>query len=412
MQSNVKIAHKHILDRGDIMEDTAMVVKSHDIHLDTEYSQWMFEIKERYRNTQIKAAVKVNAEQLLFNWLLGKDLVNRKVDEKWGAGVVEQVSLDLQNEFPSAKGFSTTNLWNMKKWYLFYSEKLQQLVGEDFEDFSINQLNQYGGIDTPKLQQLVGEMDFPAIFAFVPWGHHVQIITKCKDVEEALFYIKGTIKEGWSRNALINCIKADLYHNKGSAITNFDRLLPSSQSKLAQEITKETYDLGFITLPPEYVEEELEEALEQNITQFLLELGTGFAFVGRQKEIIIAGKTRKIDMLFYHIKLRCYVVVELKVVSFDPEFAGELNFYVNAVDDLIKTDSDNPTIGLLICKDMNQTEVQWAFKGIETPMGVATYDNVRLKEIEEQLPSVEAIQARIQQAEEEFRLNMKNEKMD
>jgi len=389
------------------MQDTPKIVKSHDIHLDTEYSEWMVEIKERYRNTQIKAAVRVNAEQLLFNWLLGKDLVTRKVDEKWGAGVVEQVSLDLQNEFPSAKGFSTTNLWNMKKWYLFYSEKLQQLVGENFEKFSINQLNQYGGIDVQKLQQVVGEIDFPVLFAFVPWGHHVQIITKCKDVEEALFYIKGTIREGWSRNALMNCIKADLYHNKGSAVTNFDMLLPSSQSKLAQEITKETYDLGFITLPPEYAEEELEEALEQNITQFLLELGTGFAFVGRQKEIIVAGKTRKIDMLFYHIKLRCYVVVELKVVSFDPEFAGKLNFYVNAVDDLIKTDSDNPTIGLLICKDMNQTEVQWAFRGIETPMGVATYDNVRIKELEEQLPSIESIQARIQQAEEEFRLNMK-----
>lgn len=389
------------------MQDTPKIVKSHDIHLDTEYSEWMVEIKERYRNTQIKAAVRVNAEQLLFNWLLGKDLVTRKVDEKWGAGVVEQVSLDLQNEFPSAKGFSTTNLWNMKKWYLFYSEILQQLVGEKFEKFSINQLNQYGGIDVQKLQQVVGEIDFPVLFAFVPWGHHVQIITKCKDVEEALFYIKGTIREGWSRNALMNCIKADLYHNKGSAVTNFDMLLPSSQSKLAQEITKETYDLGFITLPPEYAEEELEEALEQNITQFLLELGTGFAFVGRQKEIIVAGKTRKIDMLFYHIKLRCYVVVELKVVSFDPEFAGKLNFYVNAVDDLIKTDSDNPTIGLLICKDMNQTEVQWAFRGIETPMGVATYDNVRIKELEEQLPSIESIQARIQQAEEEFRLNMK-----
>lgn len=159
-------------------------------------------------------------------------------------------------------------------------------------------------------------------------------------------------------------------------------------------------------MPSEYQEADLEDALEKNITQFLLELGTGFAFVGRQKEIIVAGKTRWIDMLFYHIKLKCYVVVELKVVSFDPEFAGKLNFYVNAVDELIKTKSDNPTIGLLICKDMNQTEVQWAFRGIETPMGVATYDNVRIKEIEEQLPSVEAIQARIKQAEEEFRLNI------
>ncbi len=323
-----------------------------------------------------------------------------------GTGVVEQVSLDLQNEFPTAKGFSTTNLWNMKKWYLFYSENLQQLVVENLDDFCINQLKQYNGDAIQKIQQLVGEIDFPAIFAFVPWGHHVQIITKCKNVDEAMFYIRGTITEGWSRNALLNYIKADYYHKKGIAITNFDEHLTISQSKLAKEITKETYDLGFIELPSEYQEADLEDALEKNITQFLLELGTGFAFVGRQKEIIVAGKTRWIDMLFYHIKLKCYVVVELKVVSFDPEFAGKLNFYVNAVDELIKTKSDNPTIGLLICKDMNQTEVQWAFRGIETPMGVATYDNVRIKEIEEQLPSVEAIQARIKQAEEEFRLNI------
>lgn len=392
------------------MKNTPIVVKSHDIHLDTEYSQWLYEIKERYRNTQIRAAVKVNAEQLMFNWLLGKDLATRRVDEKWGSGIVEQVSLDLQNEFPTAKGFSTTNLWNMKKWYLFYSEKLQQIVEEKFDDFCFNQLKQYNGETIKKLQQVVGEIDFPAIFAFVPWGHHVQIITKCKDVDEAMFYIRSTIREGWSRNALINYIKADYYHKKGSAVTNFDKYLSISQSKLAKEITKETYDLGFITLPAEYEEADLENALEQNITQFLLELGTGFAFVGRQKEIIVAGKTRKIDMLFYHIKLKCYVVVELKVVSFDPEFAGKLNFYVNAVDELIKTESDNPTIGLLICKDINQTEVQWAFRGIGTPMGVATYDNIRIKEIEEQLPSVEAIQARIEQAEEEFRLGIKNKK--
>lgn len=392
------------------MENTPIVVKSHDIHLDTEYSQWMYEIKERYRHTQVKAAVKVNAEQLMFNWVLGKDLATRKIDEKWGTGIVEQVSLDLQNEFPSAKGFSTTNLWNMKKWYLFYSEKLQQIVGELDDDFCATQLNQYTDDTVQKLQQVVGEIDFPTIFAFVPWGHHVQIITKCKNIDEAMFYVKSTIKEGWSRNALVNCIKADYYHKKGAAITNFDKYLSSSQSKLAKEITKETYDLGFITLPPEYEEADLENALEKNITHFLLELGTGFAFVGRQKEIIVAGKSRKIDMLFYHIKLKCYVVVELKVVSFDPEFAGKLNFYVNAVNELIKTESDNPTIGLLICKDMNQTEVQWAFHGIETPMGVATYDNVQIEEIKEQLPSVEAIQARIEQAEEEFRLNQKNQK--
>lgn len=165
--------------------------------------------------------------------------------------------------------------------------------------------------------------------------------------------------------------------------------------------------MGFISLPPEYDEKDLEDALEQNITQFLLELGTGFAFVGRQKEIVVAGKTRKIDMLFYHIKLRCYVVVELKVTAFDPEFAGKLNFYVNAVNELIRTENENPTIGLLICKDMNQTEVQWAFHGIQTPMGVATYNQVKIKDITDALPSVEEIQKRIELAEIEFNLNKK-----
>lgn len=163
---------------------------------------------------------------------------------------------------------------------------------------------------------------------------------------------------------------------------------------------------GFVSLPAGYDEKELEDALEQNITRFLLELGSGFAFIGRQKEIIVAGKTRKIDMLFYHIKLRCYVVVELKAVSFEPEFAGKLNFYVNAVNQLMKTDDDNPTIGLLICKDKDQTEVQWSFQGIETPMGAATYDNIRMNEIKSQLPSEEAIQKRLEQAEEEYLLKL------
>lgn len=391
------------------MKKEPVIVKSHDIHLDSEYTQWVHEIKERYRNTQIKAAVKVNSEQLLFNWLLGKDLVTRKAEEKWGAGIVEQVSLDMQNEFPHAKGFSTTNLWNMKKWFLFYSgnyEKLQQLVGE-MDTAEIN--SKTGNIlQNVKLQQVVGEFQFPKIFAFVPWGHHIQIITKCKSAEEAAFYIKKIATEGWSRSTLINYIESDYYRKSGGAISNFDTQLPNVQSKLAQAITKETYDLGFITLPPDYAEEDLENALEKNITQFLLELGKGFAFVGRQKEIIVAGKTRKLDMLFYHISLKCYVIVELKVKSFEPEFAGKLNFYVNAVDELLKTPDENPTIGLLICKDMNQTEVQWAFQGIQTPMGVATYNKVRLKEIEKQLPSVKEIQARIEQAEEEFKLNLRN----
>lgn len=399
--------------------NSPIIVSSHDVHLDSDYVQWIHDIKERFRNTQIKAAIKVNSEQLLFNWQLGRDLAMRKVEEKWGSGIVEQLSLDLRNEFPDIKGFSTTNLWYMKKWYMFYAgddaEKLQQLVGEMEMQISVIQsrMEQIGkNVTEERIQQAIGEFPFPDFFAYVPWGHHIDIITKCDSIEEALFYMYRTIAEGWSRNTLQNYIKSGLYRRTGTAITNFSERLPSVQGKLAQEITKDTYDLGFITLPPDYDEAALEDALEQNITRFLLELGTGFAFLGRQKEIVVSGKTRKIDMLFYHIRLKCYVVVELKAVSFEPEFAGKLNFYVNAVNELIRTPDENPTIGLLICKDKDQTEVQWAFQGIQTPLGVASYDNIKLEEIKQQLPTEEQIQKRIELAEEEFNLSRQQKKQE
>ena len=196
-----------------------------------------------------------------------------------------------------------------------------------------------------------------------------------------------------------------MYHTSGTAVTNFADKLPAIQGALAQEILKSNYDLGFVSLPKEYDEAALEDVLERRMTRFLLELGDGWAFVGRQKEIIISGKTRKIDLLFYHIYLRCYVVLELKVKPFDPEFTGKLNFYVNAVNEFVKRDSDNPTIGLLICTDMDRTEVQLAFQGITTPMGVATYDNVKIKEIQDHLPTAEQIKQQIELAEEEYRMN-------
>lgn len=395
-----------------VKADKKGLVASHDISLDSDYVKWIHELKQRFRNAQIKAAVKVNSEQLLFNWQLGRDLVSKRAEEKWGKGVVEQVSLDLQTEFPNVKGFSTSNLWYMKKWYHFYepvlkSAKLQQLVGEIVvaENTRLEQI----GIAVEELQQPVGEIGFPMSFSYVPWGHHILIITKCKDVEEALFYLKLVIDKGLSRNALDDYIRSDYYNVSGKALTNFQEKLSVTQGKLAQELLKSNYDLGFVSLPEEYDENDLEDVLEQRMTRFLLELGEGWAFVGRQKEIIISGKTRKIDLLFYHIYLRCYVVLELKVKPFDPEFAGKLNFYVNAVNEFVKRDSDNPTIGLLICKDMDQTEVQLAFQGITTPMGVATYDNVKIKEIQEHLPTVEQIQQQIALAEEEFKLKIEKE---
>ena len=281
---------------------TPTVVRIHDVNIDKDYICWIEELKSRYRRAQIKAAVKVNAEQLLFNWQLGRDLVIRKAEEKWGSGVVEQVSMDLQAAFPESKGFSTTNLWRMKQWYQFYSDalkKLPQLVGE-FQLFESQ--------SSTKLAQLVGEFedtDFPPLFACVPWGHHSEIIAKCKTIKEAIFYVKKSATEGWSRNTLMNCIKARLYDNLGGAITNFSDRLPSPQSELAQAITKVTYDFGCISLEDGYKEEALKTELEKQLTRFLLELGTGFAYMGRQKQLIIAGKTRKLDMLFFHIPLNC-----------------------------------------------------------------------------------------------------------
>lgn len=385
------------------------IVKSHDIHIDADYADWIADIKSRYRSAQVKAAVKVNAEKLLFNWQLGRDLVQKKAEERWGAGVVEQVSLDLKREFPDAEGFSTSNLWYMKKWYLFYAdgdaeEKLQRTVGE--LQSSVNQA-------VIKLQQSVGEiqhlvsktnneigMAFPQPFALVPWGHHVDIITKCKSIDEALFYVGKTIEQGLSRNSLANCIKANLYEHQGKIVNNFTDHLPALQSKLVQEVLKENYDFGFATVEHEiYDEAELEEALTKNVTDLLLELGTGFAFLGRQKELVVGGRSRKIDLLFYHIRLRCYVVCELKAKPFEPEFAGKLNYYVNAVDELLKTDDENPTIGLLVCSDMDKIDVQWSFKGISTPMGVATYNNIRIKDA---LPSQELLAERVRLLQKEL----------
>lgn len=397
------------------MNQKPRAVSSHDITLDREYVLWISDIKHRFRNAQIKAAVKVQSEQLLFNWQLGRDLVERKAEKAWGSGIVEQLSLDLQAEFPEAKGFSARNLWFMKQWYSFYASdrETKGLFSElnqrmDTGSFKLKQIA--SEIHEQKLNQAASEMLFPSVFAFVPWMHHVLIVQKCKTIREALFYIQRTVEEGLSRNALDTCIRADLYHTVGTALTNFEQQLPTPQGKLARELLKGNYDLGFVALPEEYNEEALETAIEQRMTRFLLELGEGWAFVGRQKEIIVAGKTRKIDLLFYHIYLRCYVVLELKVKPFDPEFAGKLNFYVNAVNAFIRRDGDQPTIGLLICKDLDRTEVQLAFQGITTPMGVATYDHVKIKEIQEYLPSAEQIQQQVELAEEEYMLKLQQDR--
>ena len=386
-------------------QEKARIVKSHDINIDADYINWIDEVKHRYRSSQVKAAVRVNAEKLLFNWQLGRDLVQKKAEERWGSGVVEQVSLDLKREFPNAEGFSVRNLWYMKQWYSFYTQgdtQILQRLGAELQNLK-NQhetkLHQLGAEITDEKLYHVGK-EFPLPFALIPWRHHVEIITKCKSIDEALFYVGKTIEQGLSRDALINCFKANLYEHQGKIVNNFTEHLPDLQSKLIQEVLKENYDFGFATVNHEiYDEAELEESLTKNVTDLLLEMGTGFAFLGRQKEILVGGRTRKIDLLFYHIRLRCYVVCELKAKPFEPEFAGKLNYYVNAVDELIKASDDNPTIGLLVCSDMDNIDVQWSFKGISTPMGVATYNNIRIKDA---LPSQEQLADRVRLLQKEL----------
>lgn len=264
------------------------------------------------------------------------------------------MSLDLCAEFPSVKGLSVVNLYLMRRWYAFYKDAL---------------------ISTPEIFYQVGKIfQIPDSFTLVPWRHHTEIITKCTSVDEALFYIHKTIECNWSRSILEGQLKAGLYKKQGRAVTNFISKLPSPQGDLAKSILKDPYDFNFLDMKVGYSELELEDALVNNIARFLLELGNGFAFVGRQIELRMTnGKSYFPDLVFYHTRLKCYVVVELKIVDFIPEFVGKLNFYVSAADELLKQPDDNQSVGLLICKSHDTTTVEWSFRGIDRPVGVASY---------------------------------------
>ncbi len=375
--------------------------------MDKDYSIWLAELKSRYRSAQLYAAVKVNSEKLVFNWMLGAEIVIKKAEEHWGAGVVEQLSRDLQNEFTNAEGFTSRNLQFMKQWYLFYSapeheEKLKQAVSQ-FEEYvkqhqvALSHISTYCPTDAITKQAV---SLFPNMFAFIGWSHHIVIIQKCKNIDEALFYVLKTIENNWSREGLKRAISADIYHKQVAAPNNFSDTLIKPQSGLLQEIVKANYDFSWAEVEhASYDEQDLEDALSHNITQMLLELGNGFAFMGRQREIMVSGKMRKIDLLFYHIRAHCYVVVELKAKPFEPEFVSKLNFYVSAVNNLIREAEDNPTVGLLICSDMDETEVRWSFEGLQSPLGVATYSGIKVSEL---LPTPEQIKQRIKNLKTEL----------
>ena len=349
-------------------------IKRDGVIAEQKYVEWLADIKSRYRKSQIKAAVKVNSTLLEFYWSVGQDLVRLKAEERWGAGVVKQFAFDMRNAFPDETGFSFSNVKYMKRWYVFYYERViksQQVVGEIRQQV-VDEFRQQVG--DQKGQQVVDLLEMPQNFGLVPWGQHIMIITKCETVDEALFYINKIAEEGWSRSRLEHELESNLYAHQGTAITNFSRTLPQPQSELAQEILKDSYNFSFLDIKAKHDEKDLQEALEKNITRFLLELGKGFAYVGRQMELRMDEETSFFpDLIFYHIPQKRYVIIELKAVKFVPEFAGKLNFYVTAADKLLKGDGDNPSVGLVICRTAKKTIVEWSLQDIHKPLGVATY---------------------------------------
>lgn len=342
---------------------------------DARYVEWLTDVKTRFRQSQIRASIRVNTSMLEFYWSIGRDLVALRAEERWGAGVVKQFALDMRQAFPDITGFSDSNVKYIKQWYSFYYERIiksQQAVGQLGHEKSQQVVDQIEPDE--KSQQVADLLEMPKLFGKVPWGQHISIISKCRSLGEALFYINKVAEEGWSRSVLESRISAKLFQAQGSAVTNFEQTLPSPQNLLAKEILKDPYHFDFLSMTAEYNERDLEEALVANITQFLLELGKGFSFVGRQMELQMpGGQTFFPDLVFYHIPQHRYVIIELKAVKYIPEFAGKLNFYVSAADELFRGDGDNPSVGLIICKSTDKTVVEWSLKDINKPLGVATY---------------------------------------
>ena len=338
-----------------------------------EYKVWIEDIKSRIKQSQIKAAVKVNYELLDLYWDLGRDIAAKQKDAKWGDAFLATMSKDLQKTFPNMAGFSVQNLKSIRYWYRFYNAE-------------------ENGLQVVSQMELIEKM-----VKSIPWGHNQRIMYKCKSIEEALFYVQKTMDNGWSRNVLEHQIDGGLYSRQGKAVTNFQLKLPEPQSDLAEQTLKNPYNFDFLTLREEYDEKELEDALVNQITQFLLELGTGFSYLGRQVHIRVGESDFYIDLLFYHVRLHCYVVVELKTEKFKPEFAGKLNFYVTAVNKQMKSEQDNPTIGILICKDKDDVVAEYSLDDVSQPIGIAEYELTKVlrEEFKSSLPTVEEIESEL-----------------
>ncbi len=356
--------------------------KPTNINTTNEYKTFITDIKSKINYTQIKIASTVNSALLMFYWELGEMISLKQKETKWGSKFIEQMANDLKKEFPTLKGFSRTNLFYIKKFYEFYEASLVQLSGGLNKDDTKNQIVHHSG-------GLIESIIFQ-----IPWRHNVDIFNSAKTIDEAKYYIEQTITNNWSRDVLALNIKTDLFNRDSKSINNFKNTLPQPQSDLAVQTIKDPYVFDFLTFEKPFIERDIENKLIDNITKFLLELGKGFAYVGKQYHLEIANQDYYLDLLFYHIELKCYVVIELKNRKFIPEFAGKLNFYISAVDTLLKKVNDNPTIGILLCRDKNNIEVEFALRDINKPIGVSEFEltEVLPDNLKSSLPTIEEIE--------------------
>ena len=341
--------------------------------IDKDYIRWVEDLSVRYRQSQIKAAVRVNRELLKYYWELGRDIEEMRVEERWGEKVIKNLSVDLQRKNLNATGLSRTNIYYAKKFYLLYSQYLKVVP------------------------QPVGQLE-EMLFS-IPWGHHRYLMDRYgKEPAKALFYVRKTMEEGWSRDTLLNFMDNGLYEREGKALTNFTRTLPDTTSDLAQELTKDPYNFAFTGITQPYNEHILKDALLANISQFLLELGTGFAYIGKEYRLQIGQKEKFIDLLFYNLNLSCYVVIEVKIGEFDFQDLGQLSGYVVACNHILRKEGrDNPTIGLLICRQKDSMLAQYALEGSNLPLGISEYELSKLypEKVEGTMPTIEEIEARL-----------------
>jgi predicted nuclease of restriction endonuclease-like (RecB) superfamily len=342
------------------------------------------DLKSHIRSVQIRAALAVNRELILLYWEIGRRIADRQENEGWGRSVIERLADDLGKEFPDLQGFSRSNIWRMRAFFLAYRQSIAVPAGSPqkaksrtaVRDLYVSDSKGKRSISRANLAQPVRDLvpaELPPVLESLPWGHNVLLVERLKKMEHRLWYAAKTVENGWSRAVLVHQIESGLHRRQGKALTNFDRVLSPAQSDLARETLKDPYIFDFLSLGDEAQERELERVLVTHVRNFLLELGAGFALVGTQVPLEVDGRDFYLDLLFYHLRLRCYVVVELKVGEFQPEHAGKMSFYLSAVDHQLRHPDDQPSVGLILCKTSSRLVAEYTLQGLAKPIGVAGY---------------------------------------